>query len=71
MDTDAMMTVLQGFHHRIERRIAGMTPRKGGGGEWERELMDAALEVKCIWPIREYVRRGHETITEHVSGRLI
>ena len=26
--TDAMMTVLEGFHHRIARRIAGMTERK-------------------------------------------
>ena len=29
---DAMITVLEGFHHRIARRIAGMTARKGGGG---------------------------------------
>ena len=27
--TDAMMTVLEGFHHSIVRRIAGMTARRG------------------------------------------
>ena len=29
--TDAMMMVLQGFHHRIDRWIAGVISRKGGG----------------------------------------
>ena len=26
--TDAMMTVLEGFHHRISEQIAGMTERR-------------------------------------------
>ena len=30
--TDEIMTVLEGFHHRIARRIAGMTTRKGNRG---------------------------------------
>ena len=31
---DAMMSVLEGFHHRIAIRISGMTARMGGRGEW-------------------------------------
>ena len=31
---DAMMVVLEVFHHRIARRIAGMIARKGVGGKW-------------------------------------
>ena len=30
--TGGIMTVLEGFHHRTARRIAGMTARKGNGG---------------------------------------
>ena len=32
---DVMMTVLEIFHNSINRRIAGMTSRKGNNGEWE------------------------------------
>ena len=28
-----MMTVLELFHHRIAKRVAGLTERKGDGGE--------------------------------------
>ena len=35
MVTDAIMTVIDGFNHRIARRISGMTARKGYIGEWE------------------------------------
>ena len=30
--TDAMMMVLEYFHHRIARRIVGMKERRGDGG---------------------------------------
>ena len=30
--TDVMMTVLEGFHHRIARRIEGMIVKNGNGG---------------------------------------
>ena len=32
--TDAMMTLLEVFHHSIAIRITGTTARKGDGGEW-------------------------------------
>ena len=41
--TDAMMMVLEGFHHRIARKVAGMTVRKGGDREWEWASVDAVL----------------------------
>ena len=31
----AMLKVLEGFHHRAARRIAGMTDRRAEDGEWE------------------------------------
>ena len=48
-----MMTVLEGFHHKITRRIVGRTAWRGDGGEWEWYLVDAALEVTGLWMIRE------------------
>ena len=38
-----MMTVLEGFHHSIVIRIEGMKARRGDGGEWEWDLVDAAM----------------------------
>ena len=52
--TDAMMTVLEGFHHRIAGQIAGISVRKV---EWEWALVDEAFDTMCIWLIREYIRR--------------
>ena len=42
------MAELQGFYHRIPRRIAVMTARKGSGGECEWSSVDTALEVTGI-----------------------
>ena len=68
---DVIVTVLEVFHHRIERRIAGMAARKGCCGEWEWSLVDMVLEVTGSWPIREYVRSQQVTIPYYVAGRAI
>ena len=52
MVTDAMMTVLEGFHHIIVRWIAGLREIMGDGWEWEWSSLDTALETTGIWPIR-------------------
>ena len=59
---DAMVTVIEGFHNRIARRIAGMTASKGNRGEYEWASVDASLESTSLCPIREYVRRRQATI---------
>ena len=33
--TGEMLKVLEGFHHRAERRITGLTVKHGAGGESE------------------------------------
>ena len=43
----------------------------GNGREWEWYSVDSALEVKWLWPIREYMRRRQTTIAEYVTGRNI
>ena len=67
--TDAMITVLEGFHHRMARRIEGMTSRRGERVEQEWDSVDAALEATGIWSMREYMWRHQTTIAEYVTGR--
>ena len=71
MVTDAMMKVLEGFYHRITRRIEVMTEKKDYGGEWGWASVDAALENMGVWTIRGYVRGWQAIIAENVAGRLI
>ena len=54
---DAIITVLESFHHKISRHIVGIMTQRGDGGELEWASVDAALEVTGIWSIREYVQR--------------
>ena len=32
---EEMITIPEGFHHRIARRISGMKVQRGKNGEWE------------------------------------
>ena len=50
---DAMMTVIEGFHHRTAICIVIMPVRKGGRDELNRALVDAVLEVIGIWKRRD------------------
>ena len=59
---DRMLMVLEGFHHRIARRIARMTVQRGNVREWEWSLVDAALEVTELWTLMEYSRRRKVTL---------
>ena len=64
--TDEIMSLLEVFHHSIDRWITGMTVRKGDGGECEWDSVDTALETTGIWPIRDYIRRRKATISEYL-----
>ena len=55
--TDAIMIMLEGFYHRIDKQIAGMIERKIDGGEWEWTLVDLTLDTTGIWPLRGYMSR--------------
>ena len=55
--TDAMIMVLDGFHHIIDRKIVGITARKDDGREWEWSSVGVALETAGLWPIREYKKK--------------
>ena len=46
--TGAMLKLLEGFHHRSERRIMGMTVLRMTSSEWEWPLVAEALETAGI-----------------------
>ena len=69
--TEVMMTVLEVFHHRTAGQIVRIIEQRGDGREYEWALVDAALEVTGIWPMRDYVMRCQVKIAEYVSGRLM
>ena len=53
MVTYAMVTVLEGFYHRISGRVVGMTASKGESGEWEWASVNVSLDTTGIFPKHE------------------
>ena len=47
------LKVLEGFHHRADRRIEVMTAQHAEDREWEYLLVANALEAAGIWKIKE------------------
>ena len=60
--TEAMLKVLEGFHHRAARRIAGMTDHHVEDGEWGYLPVVDVMEAVGLWTIREYIQRWQSTI---------
>ena len=50
---DAMLKVLEGFHHQVTWRIAGMEARQVGEGGWEWLLVVEALEAVVLRQIKK------------------
>ena len=55
--TKAMMKVLEGFHHRVARRISGRLARRVGEGGWDWSSVAETLEAADRWPRKEYIWR--------------
>ena len=48
--TGVMLKFLEGFHHRVVRRITGITVTHGAGGNWEYHPVVVALEAAVLQP---------------------
>ena len=68
--TDSMRKVLEGFHHRIARRIAGKVAFRQGD-EWVWPPLEEALDEAGLWPMREYIRRRQATVEQYIATRPI
>ena len=67
--TGAILTVLEGFHHRLARQITVNITRRSGCGRWEWSSVEEALEVKGMWIIKEYIQMQNSKIAVHFSNR--
>ena len=62
-----MLKVLEGFHHRLERRTIGMMAKLRSGGKWECPSVVKSMEAAELHPIRVYIKRQQMTIVEIVA----
>ena len=69
--TREILNFLTALHHRSERRITGMTEKRGAGGEFEYPAVEEVMESLGIHPIRVYIKRQHTTISERVACRNV
>ena len=68
---DAMLKVLEGFHHQVTWRIAGMEAWQVGEGGWEWLLVVEALEATGMCPMKDFICRRKDTIEEHIANHPI
>ena len=69
--TNPMIKVLEGFHHKVARRISGKMPTLLPSGEWHYPPLAEALEEAGLFPLRTYVQRRQDTITRQIVTRPI
>ena len=62
-----MFKVLMEFHHRVARRITGMTAKRGAVGDWEYPSVEEAMEAAGLHPIGVYIKRWQTTTAERVD----
>ena len=69
--TGMMLTVLEVFHHRVARKIAGKTAQCPGDGGWEWPPVEEDLDLAGIYLIKEYIQRRQATIAACMANRSI
>ena len=69
--TGAVLKILEGFHHQVDRRILGMMEKIVADRTWEYPPLVTALEAAVLYPIQEYIFRQRATTAEHVACRNI
>ena len=66
--TEAMLKVLEGFHHQVVLRISWMSAQQVGeeGCRWS--LLAEALEATGMWLMKEYIRRWQANIAGYITN---
>ena len=67
-----MLKALEGFHHRVARRIAGMMPRYiPAEDRWEYPPIAGALERAGLKPMASYIEARRNNLAEQIALRPI
>ena len=70
--TPQMLTLLDGFHHRCTRRIAGMAPKFDvRTNSWSKPPIEEAFALTKLKPLAEYIQKRQNHIAEYVALRPI
>ena len=69
MVTGAVLKLIDLFHHRLARRITGMTSWRMASEEWEWSPVAEALDTYGIWPTKYYIQRRQDTVASQVVCR--
>lgn len=69
--TPRIRKALEGFHHRVARRISRKMPRRRPDGSWYYPPLAGALRDAGLAPISEYIARRQGTIAQYIALRPI
>lgn len=69
--TPQMLKMLDGFHHRIARRITNKMPTRLGNDTWHYPPIQEALDDAGLYTITEYIQRRQNTIAQYIANRPI
>ena len=62
---------LEGFHHRVLRRMAGMVPKHQQGGIWVYTPSGAELAIVVLEEIGVYIFCCHNTVAQYIATHPI
>jgi hypothetical protein len=68
--SQSMRLALQGFHHKVARKITNLRPKRQNG-VWVVPPIADALEGAGLHPIEEYITRRRNTLLAHVRQRPV
>ena len=68
--TGVMLKLLNIFHNRASRKIAGNTAQCTTGREWEWPPVGNTLETAGVFTIKEFIRRRQATIESGEPNRM-
>jgi len=69
--TEAMWTVLKGFHHWAARRMANMMAYRGPGNKWIYPPLEEVLKKADLYTMEHYVNKRQQRIVDYISTRPI
>jgi hypothetical protein len=69
--TPQLLSILNGWHHRMARRIFGLMPTREHDGTWYYPPITDALEIAGLYTISKYIQVQQHTIAMYIVQRPI
>ena len=69
--TPRLEKALEGFHHRVVRRMRGMVPKCQRDGTWVYTPIGAVLAMVRVEDIGVYIDRLHNNVSQYIATCVI